>query len=413
MADSGEQFDVIVVGAGIMGSCAAYHLSKRGHKTLLLERFGFLHHLGSSHGESRTIRVTYPEPYYPGMVAESIRLWREAESEIGFSVYTQTPHLDMGSRHNPALRSLVAVCQQNRIEHRLLSAAEVAAEFGGAFHLPDDWIGVVTRDGGFVRPTKAVAMFQALALRHGAVLTDHQEVKAVARHEDGGLVVSTRSGRQFRGGKCVLTPGAWAGELARQLTEARVPVQPLHTVVCYWKIKDGESEAKFLPENGFPTFACYDAPYFYGTPATDFPGLIKVAIHGGRPCDPNRRDWSTNLELFRRTASPWISARFKGAVEAEEPVLAQGCMYSTTPDEDFVVDFLGGEFGKDVAIACGFSGHGFKMGPVMGRILADLVTTGEAQGFELSHFRLSRFVDNPKGNSKEYRDQISSYSQAS
>uniref|UniRef100_A0A5K0XRI5 FAD dependent oxidoreductase domain-containing protein n=2 Tax=Nymphaea colorata TaxID=210225 RepID=A0A5K0XRI5_9MAGN len=413
MADSGEQFDVVVVGAGIMGSCAAYHLSKRGLKTLLLERFSFLHHLGSSHGESRTVRVTYPEPYYPGMVAESIRLWREAESEIGFRVYTQTPQLDMGARDNPTLQSLVAVCQQNRIEHRLLSPADVAAEFGGAFHLPDGWIGVVTRDGGFVKPTKAVAMFQALALRHGAVLTDHQEVTAVARQEDGSLAVSTKTGRQFRGRKCVVTVGAWAGELAREFSGACVPVQPLHTTVCYWKIKDGESASKFLPENGFPTFACYDEPYIYGTPTADFPGLLKIAIHGGQPCDPNRRDWSTNLELLRHAASPWIRARFEGAVEAQEPVLVQGCMYSMTPDEDFVVDFLGGELGKDVAIACGFSGHGFKMGPVMGRILADLVTTGEAQGVDLSHFRLGRFKDNPKGNSKEYGDQVSSYSQAS
>ena len=73
-----------------------------------------------------------------------------------------------------------------------------------------------------------------------------------------------------------------------------------------------------------------------------------------------------------------------------------------TPDEDFVIDFLGGEFGKDVVMGGGFSGHGFKMGPVVGRILADLVLTGEAKGVELKHFRIQRFEENPQGNVKDF-----------
>ncbi|MBA0777860.1 hypothetical protein Gotri_005822, partial [Gossypium trilobum] len=77
MGYSDNEFDVIVVGAGVMGSSTAYQLAKRGQKTLLLEQFDFLHHRGSSHGESRTIRATYPEDYYFGLVDESYRLWEK------------------------------------------------------------------------------------------------------------------------------------------------------------------------------------------------------------------------------------------------------------------------------------------------------------------------------------------------
>ena len=67
-----------------------------------------------------------------------------------------------------------------------------------------------------------------------------------------------------------------------------------------------------------------------------------------------------------------------------------------------MIDFLGGEFGKDVVVEGGFSGHGFKISPMVMRILADLVLTGEVKGVELKHFRIGRFEENPKGNFKEF-----------
>jgi sarcosine oxidase/L-pipecolate oxidase len=95
MALAGEEFDVIVVGAGIMGSSTAYEVTKRGQKTLLLEQFDFLHQRGSSHGESRTIRATYTKEYYFPMVIESYKLWQEAESQIGYKVYFKAGQLDI------------------------------------------------------------------------------------------------------------------------------------------------------------------------------------------------------------------------------------------------------------------------------------------------------------------------------
>ncbi|KAH0461076.1 hypothetical protein IEQ34_008651 [Dendrobium chrysotoxum] len=105
-----------------------------------------------------------------------------------------------------------------------------------------------------------------------------------------------------------------------------------------------------------------------------------------------------------RQAADCIELVMPGRIEtARGPVMTQACMYSMTPDEDYVIDFLGGEFGKDVVVAGGFSGHGFKMGPVVGRILSEMAIDGEAEtaariGVDMKVFGMGRFEENPKRN---------------
>lgn len=409
MEYSGDEFDVIVIGAGIMGSCSAYELAKHGSSVLLLEQFDFLHYRGSSHGESRTIRITYPEDYYCSMVEESFRLWEEAQEEIGFRVYTKTPQFDIGPLNNKSLQSVIANCQSNSVPHQVLDSQQVAEKFSGKFNVPHDWVGLSTELGGVLKATKSVSMFQTLAIRRGAILRDNMEVIDVKKDEEkGGVWVHIANGKKFWGRKCVVTVGSWMRKLAKIVCGLDLPIQPLHTTICYWKIKAG-FEGDFSPEGGFPTFASYGDPYIYGTPSFEFPGLIKIAVHGGFLCDPDNRIWDTDMGYIEKSVTPWIEGRFSGRVESSKPIMTQACLYSMTPDGDYMIDFLGGEFGRDVVVAGGFSGHGFKMGPVVGRIVADLVLKGEAQGVDLKHFRLHRFEENPRGNLKEYDDQVSSH----
>ncbi|KAJ8763726.1 hypothetical protein K2173_003508 [Erythroxylum novogranatense] len=400
----GEEFDVIVVGAGIMGSSTAYQLAKRGQNTLLLEQFDFLHHCGSSHGESRTLRATYRQDYYGTMVLESSQLWEKAENEIGFKVYFKGHHFDMGPVDDRSLSAIISSCGKNSIPYRVLNHREVAEQFSGRIDIPDNWIGVRTELGGIIKPTKAVSMFQTLAIQNGAVLRDHMEVKNIVKDKDkGGIWVFTVNGEKFWAKKCVVTAGAWTSRLIKKFSGIELPIEPLETMVCYWRIKEGK-EKEFTLGGGFPTFASYGEPRVYGTPAFEFPGLIKIAVHGGQLCDPDNRPWGPGVSLS--LVKEWIGRTLMGQVDCERPVATQLCMYSVTPDEDFVIDFVGGEFGKDVVVGGGFSGHGFKMGPVVGRILADLALEGEAKGVELKHFGIRRFEDSPGGNVKDFGDEL-------
>ncbi|CAA3000266.1 probable sarcosine oxidase [Olea europaea var. sylvestris] len=405
MENTSKIFDVIVIGAGVMGSSTAYQTAMRGLNTLLLDQFDFLHHRGSSHGESRTIRATYPEDYYSNMVLESSRLWEKAEADIGYKVYFKTIHFDMGPSDDKSLRAVISSCKKNSIPVRVLNHHQVYEEFSGMLELQRDWIGVVTEHGGVIKPTKAVAMFQTLAVKNGAMLRDNMEVIEIKKDEvRGGLLVCTKSGENFWGKKCVVTVGAWMKSLVKKVTGLVLPTQPLETTVHYWKINEGH-EAKFTLKTGFPTFASHGKTHIYGTPSLEFPGLIKISVDGGRPCEPNERTWAAPpsvADSLRR----WIGGRFGNLIDPNGPVMTQSCMYTMTPDADFVIDFVGGDFGKDLVVGGGFSGHGFKMAPVVGRILADLVTVGEAKGVDLNYFSIERFKGNPAGNVKDFKDEV-------
>ncbi|GFP81630.1 probable sarcosine oxidase [Phtheirospermum japonicum] len=401
-------FDVIVIGAGVMGSSTAYQTAKRGLTTLLLEQFDFLHHRGSSHGESRTLRATYPEDYYSEMVFESTRLWEQAEAEIGYKVYFKTRQLDVGPSDNKSLLAVVSSCRRNSIPVRVLNRDEVLDEFSGVFRLPEDWIGVVTEHGGVIKPTKAVSMFQTLGLRNGAVLKDNVEVMDIRKDEGTNeIVVFAGDGEKYRCRKCVITAGAWTGKLVKKVRGLDLPIQPLETAVHYWKINEGQ-EGKFTIESGFPTFASYGEPYIYGTPSFEFPGLVKVAVHAGRACGPDDRVWAAPAAMVE-AAREWARGRFGDLVDGDKPVMTQSCMYSMTPDEDFVIDFLGGEFGEDAVLCGGFSGHGFKMAPVVGRVAAEMVAGVKVEGVDLTRFRVGRFEGNCKGNVKEFDEQVKSH----
>ncbi|KAG0472262.1 hypothetical protein HPP92_016808 [Vanilla planifolia] len=178
---SGDKlFDLIIVGAGIMGSATAYEAAKLGKKVLLFEQFDLLHCLGSSHGESCTIRATYPESYYPPMVLESFRLWESAQSAAGYRVLVPTPQLDLGPGNNLSLQFSIRNCGPNFVDARVFdSNPRLSEEFSGAFRLPEGWLAVSTPLGGVIKPTKAVAMFQSLALHHGAVIKDRTQVVSI------------------------------------------------------------------------------------------------------------------------------------------------------------------------------------------------------------------------------------------
>ncbi|KAE8056517.1 hypothetical protein FH972_013285 [Carpinus fangiana] len=204
------------------------------------------------------------------------------------------------------------------------------------------------------------------------------EVKDIRKDNgvNGGVWVYTSNGEKFWGKKCVVMVGAWTK-----------------------KIKEGNEE-KYAIGGDFSTFGCQGGPHIFGTPSLEYLGLMKVMVHGGYPCDEHKRPWGPVMVL--ESLKEWVEERMSGMVDSRALVATQLCMYSMTADEDFVIDFLGGEFGKDVVMGGGFSGHGFKMGPVVGRILADLVLTREAKGVELKHFRIRRFEENPQRNVKDF-----------
>ena len=126
-----------------------------------------------------------------------------------------------------------------------------ANKFLGRFDIPDNWVGECTSDSGVIKPTKAVSMFQTLEIQNGTVLRDNMEVKDIRKDDvKGGVSVYTSNGENFWGEnfwgkKCVVTVKAWTTKLVKTISGSDLPIQPLETMVCYWRIKEGHKDKKF------------------------------------------------------------------------------------------------------------------------------------------------------------------------
>src|SRR5680860_500743 len=176
-----KRYDVVVVGAGIMGSATAWWLARSGARTLLLERFRVGHDRGSSHGSSRIFRLSYPDPGYVGMAQDSLELWRRPEAEAGAELLVTTGGLDLG----PGIEANHAALTECGARSEMLSAAELAQHFPFLSH---DGPGVFQPDSGYVRAERAWAAFAELARKHGAELREEAVVEGIEQSSDGAVV---------------------------------------------------------------------------------------------------------------------------------------------------------------------------------------------------------------------------------
>ncbi len=369
--------DVIVVGLGSMGAAATYRLASRGLRVLAFDRFDPPHHRGAHAGGSRIIRMAYMEgaDYVP-LIRRSYELWRELESDASEPLLTVTGGLMLGRPDSAAVAGAAAAARAHGLAHELLDASEVRRRFP-AFTPSEDEIALYEEVAGLVRPERAIAAYLRLARIAGATLYPDTAVDEWTASADG-VSVATVEG-MVHGERLILCPGAWAPALTR----LRVPMRVQRRVQHYWQ----PSTADAFQLGSFPIWIWEYGTGLaaYGLPAID--GAVKAAVHHGEEAvDPDvgaAPPHPAEAEAMRR----WLSTRL--------PDLATGkwlggkqCLYTLTPDEHFVLGLH--PDCPTVAVACGFSGHGFKFAPVIGEILADLVTTG-ATSHSIGLFDPKRF----------------------
>jgi sarcosine oxidase len=370
-------YDVIVLGLGGMGSAAAATLARRGHTVLGLEQFGFAHSRGSSHGRTRIIRTAYYEhPAYVPLVRRAFDLWAELEERTGTALLTPCPCLCVGEPGGELVTGVQRAAAEHGLPVETLRASEVPRRFP-AFRVPEPWVGVVEQSAGILAVEACVQAHLDDAVSHGADLRAKEQVvgwKAVG----DGVEVTTAEGT-YSAARLVVTAGAWATHL---LADIGVPLTVMRQVQWWFPTLD----PKFYPPH-MPVFLL-DTPdgAFYGVPAADQSGL-KCARHYGAPelPSPDRVDWAVTpgeAEPVRRFAAAHLPAM------RTFPSVSEVCMYTLTPDRHFVIDRH--PLYPQVAVACGFSGHGFKFAPTVGEVLADLAIDGRtAHPIEL--FRATRF----------------------
>ncbi len=372
-------YDAIVIGAGGIGSATAYHLAKSGADVLALEQFQRGHKFGSSHGETRIIRFFYDKPFYTELMKTAYAEWRALESASGKSLLFITGSVGMGAKGNPYGRATKQSLDAAGVESEWWTGTQLANRFP-QFQGVKDMDVLWQKDTGFLRAAECVSTHSQLAARHGATVREKTSVTKIDWQADVPSV-QTENG-QFHGRKVIVTAGAWAGILLEKLN---LPLTVTRQQVCYYQPIDIE---RFQPDR-FPVFveSTPDGEFIYGIPvfgSFDTGGGLKIARHGrGESISPDTRD---------RTPDPDYIAHIDAYVQERIPELgkathAEVCLYTETPDEDFIIDTH--PHCPDVLIAAGFSGHGFKFCALVGRILSELTLTGETC-FDIHPFRIDR-----------------------
>ncbi len=370
-----NHFDVIVLGAGVAGSATAYQLAKQKKKVLLLEQFDFLHKFGSSHGGSRIFRHAYEDQRYVKLAQAADSLWVELERESNEKLLTRTGGLDIGKIDFHELTAIQQALKEASRPFEVLDSKEVAKRFP-AFKLRGDQVAIFQKDAGVLAATRCVNAVLRTAAQYGATLQSNEPVEALTLGNQ--VKVKTAKGN-YSADKLVICAGPWLGKVLKNL---ELPLQIEQQQVLYATVKNGHLHTP----NAMPLFINRDPEAnVYGFPLFDHPTAIKISDHANAP----------KIGLEQRSfdlMQPWAQESIKRAQTFLPNILAdlvhfELCLYTKTPDEHFILDLHPKH--NNVAIAGGFSGHGFKFGPVLGEIVAGLLENKVKH--DLSLFGINRF----------------------
>lgn len=378
MNDSGSRSDVIVIGGGTMGIAAGWALARRGKSVLILEQYDFFHTNGSHGGATRVFRHGYFEGanYVPWTI-EGDRLIAELQDRTGIEMQIRNGCLDFGTSKSGHARLVQATAEVHGLRHEMLTGSDINRRFPG-WNVPNDWEGCFDPDGGTLINEGVFTGLRQEFEAAGGVLHTNEKVTGFEESTNG--VTVTTDTATYSADHLVVTAGAWSSKVLRQLD---LPIKVTRKPVMWFEVEDRN---RFIPEN-FPAFICsVDAEnQYYGLPAVG-DNSLKMGIHTDmNVIDPDDFDRDVSPEDLLPEFREFITTRMNGV--SGNLVNTAMCMYSMTPDQDFIIDRVPGH--DRIAFAAGFSGHGFKFIAVVGEYLADLVEKPELE--PRSDFALNRF----------------------
>ncbi len=361
-----REFEVAVIGLGGIGSAAAYWASRRvGSGVLGLERFELGHERGASQDHSRLIRLSYHTPAYVRFAREAFEAWAQVEEESGERLVLTTGGIDLYPPDEPiAADDYTRSLDDVGLGYEWMDAGEAMRRWP-QWRLADD-VRVMFQEGtGIVAAALANATHRRLAERNGATLVDRARVTEI--REAGGLYELGTEQGQFRAERLILVADAWTNELLGQLW------RPINLTVTQEQVHyyaSGDVEA-FRPER-FPVWIWMGAPSFYGFPAFGSEGAKIGEDVGGPEVSGDTRSFEPD---------PAYSARLDAFMRAHLPdgfgpyLERKTCLYTMTPDRDFLIDLVPGH--AHVVVGQG-AAHAMKFASVFARSLVELAFDGSS-----------------------------------
>jgi sarcosine oxidase len=345
-----------------------------------LEKFEARHDRGSSHGDSRIIRETYFEhPLYVPLVQRAHALWRELEMASGRSLMTINGGLMIGPPDGTVVTGTLRSVREHRLPHEVLTPHEVARRYP-PFEISTGEVAVLDPRAGYLDPEVCTQAHLELAKVDGAEVRFTEPVVSWSASERGVRVVTTNA--EYEAKKLIFAVGPWTSSL---VPDVRIPLEVERQTVFWFEPPAPRADYE---SRRFPIYAYEFKP---GVICYGFPELAKgvkaSVMHDGQIV--------ATPEALDRVVTERDAAPLRAALSRVLPALAQStirdsttCIFTNTPDRDFVIDFHPAHHNVLISSPC--SGHGFKFASAIGEAQADLLTEGKAR-FDLTPFRIARF----------------------
>lgn len=372
-------YDVIIVGAGSIGMAAGYYLSTKGAKVLLVDRYDPPHDQASHHGDTRIIRHAYGEgKHYVELALRSQQLWHELETQMNQDLFMQTGVLNLGLETSEFIQGVIESAETYELPLETMTASDVESRWDG-WNVPDRYLGCYEKQSGVLRSEVCVRTYREGIIANGGEVLSNCIIHSIIEHRNG-IELNTSAGN-FSSEQLMVTAGAGTNEVLALIGE-QLPLTTVRKTFSWF-----HQPAHMYAEKDFPAFTC-DTEFgiYYG-----FPNIAGAGVKIGRHDGGHKRDMSkANLPFGHYEEDEADVITFAKTFLSPQVVHRTGrpCTYTLSPDNDFIIDYL--PHHKNILVACGLSGHGFKFSSAIGEALSQLAISGKSDA-DMTVFSSARF----------------------
>ena len=365
-----KKYGVIIVGCGVVGASTAYHLSKIGKKVLVLEQYNIENNYNASYDLTRLIRYEYGDDLtYIDMAVKSFKLWRKIEKESDTKLLFPIKSIVIGEKTDDYIKKTLSTLKNLGYEVEELRGEAFQKKYP---QFKENYC-IVDYNAGILEASKAVKALVTLAKKNGVEIRENSKVTSITKGK-----VKLFDGTILFADKVIIVCGGWV----KKVLGNDFPVKPVKAQLVFFAPKKGK-ENLFMSKN-FPAFF-FNHNLVYGFPMHGIKA-VKVAL------DERGELPEVDPDYHNREVEAYYVEKVKGLVKGKIPdldydnvVATKSCMYTTTKDNDFIIDKV-----DDKTIVGSFEGHGFKFSPLTGKTLANLAL-GRKLPIDISRFKLNRF----------------------
>jgi len=371
--------DVIIIGLGAMGSATSMFLSHNGVKVIGFDSYSPPHEFGSSLGHTRVIREAYHEgTTYVPIVQRAYEIWFEMNENSKVPIIETYGGLLIG-RKTGDIENALKSANKYDIPIKKMTSDEISQKFS-VLNPPKEYIGLLESRGGAVFVENSINHMLNTALNNGSIHKYNERVVRWSKKSNYYLV-ETNLGN-YKTEKLVFSSGAWITKLIPTL---KLPIKIERQVLFWFSPRKNPDKFKSInmPNSGWDLD---NGLSFYTMPNLENRGFKVAMHHNGEFVDPDtliRESNDSDLKMVRDFLEEYIPDGNGELIDSKV------CMYTDTPDQDFLIDSHPDD--ENIIICSPCSGHGFKFTPAIGEICSSLIINNSTN-FDLDKFSLERLI---------------------